>query len=115
MGCLVFIFSCQKRNDNPPKVEFFSPVHYQNLALGDAIIVDIDIWDEQEIDSYELSLSSESGFEYFQDKKDIHKAFYRISYEFDLSISEEQKFNITVKVKDNDGNSTKRSILVTID
>ena len=115
LGCLVILFSCQKQNNNPPEIEFFSPLQFQNLVLEDVVLIDIKIWDEQEIESYEISLISESGFEYFRDKKEIHKAFHHISYEFDLSTTSEQNLNITITVKDNDGNHSKKSILVTID
>ena len=77
--------------------------------------MDIDIWDEQEIDSYEITLTSGSGFEYFQDGKEILMPFYHISYEFDLSTTKEQDFDITIKVEDNDGNISKSSIWVKID
>jgi hypothetical protein len=114
-GCLILFFSCQKQINNPPVITFLSPLPFQNLSLGDAVNVDIDIWDEHEIDSYKIFFTSQSGFEYFRDEKNIHKGFYHISYEFDLSTDIEQSFEITIKVKDNEGKSTKRSILITID
>ncbi|MFT6333529.1 MAG: hypothetical protein ACJATI_000256 [Halioglobus sp.] len=114
IGCLVFLFSCQKQNTNPPEIEFLSPLHSQNLVLGDTFGVDVDVWDDQEVVSYEITLESESGFEYFNDKQSIHRAFYHISYDFDVSTATDQNFDITMKIKDNEGNETKRSILVSI-
>ncbi len=115
IGCLIFLFSCQKQKLNQPEIEFLSPLHSHNLSLGEAMLVDVDIWDDKEIDSYEITLTSESGFEYFNDKQSIHRAFHHVSYEFDVSTATNQNFDITMKVKDNEGNESKRSIWISID
>jgi|TARA_R110000737_G_scaffold344373_1_gene371436 hypothetical protein len=112
---LILLFSCQKQTINPPGIELISPHQFHNIASGEVFLVDVNIWDEQEVDSYVITLTSASGFEYFQDEKNIHLPFYHISYEFDMSTTKEQDFNITIQVEDNDGNISKRSIGVTID
>lgn len=114
-GCLIFLASCKKDVGSAPTIHFLSPVHAEHLDLDYAVSVDIDIRDNQEIDSYFIELKSETGFEYFREEKSVHKEYHRISYEFDLSSAKEHNFEIRVLVKDNDGNQTNSQITVNTD
>lgn len=115
LGCLVFITSCQKTGINPPEINFLSPMHFETISLNSAMVVDIDIKDDIEIDYYQLSLTSESGFELFNEKKFVKESSHHISYKFALTAEINQIFNISLVVKDNEGNKSKGSIEVTVD
>jgi len=104
--------SCQKTSGNAPEIEFLSPFHTESLDLSEAISVSINIWDDINVDKYEIQLKSETGLEYFREEKYIYKDFHQVIYDFDLSSAQHQNFNINIWVTDNDGNMSKSTILV---
>jgi hypothetical protein len=110
---LIFIVSCQKYTSNPPGIEFISTDLVYDNGDDDDMTVEIDIWDDVEVSSYEIELISDSGFTYFFDENQVNKAFYKISYDFDLSQTNEN-FNINVKATDNEGNTSKSDIKIRV-
>lgn len=113
-GCLIFITSCQEKITNPPGIEFLTTdlTHYSSLK--NEMSVEIDIWDDIEVSSYEIELLSDSGFRYFFDQNQVNKPFYKISYDFDLSETSEN-FRIKLKVADNEGNISKNDVKITVE
>jgi len=104
--------SCQKKSGSAPEIEFLNPFDTERLDLSEAISVSINIWDDINVEKYEIQLKSETGLEYFREEKLVNKDFHHVIYDFDLSSAQYQNFNITIWVTDNDGNLSKSSILV---
>jgi len=107
-GCLIFS-SCSKQDNPAPEIEVISP-NVTHLSSKQSLEVDIDTWENQLIDHYEIHIESESGFAYFDDHKPVHKSSHKIWYEFDLDLITDSEFSIKIKVTDNDGQSTEQTI-----
>jgi len=113
IGCLIFIISCQQNRINPPGIELITTdlTHYSSVA--DEMTIEIDIWDDIEVSTYDIELLSDSGFRYFFDQKQVNKPFHKISYEFDLSQTSEN-FSVKLNVTDNENNISKSDIKITV-
>ena len=112
--CLIFILSCASPNSNSPEVNFIAPKLNAHHDLNSDLKIEIDVSDDHMIKEYEFWMETQSGFEYFLDKKEVNRSQYTIQYRFNLSNNISGDFSIHLKVWDNEGNKTYKSMNVTI-
>lgn len=108
--CLIFFLSCTSQNSNSPKVHFINPEVSTFHDLSTNLLIEIDISDDELVKEYKFWLESETGFDYFYEKKKINKSNHKILYNFDLSTNINSNFSIHLEVKDNDGNKTHKEL-----
>jgi len=108
--CLIFILSCSSPHSESPEVHFINPELNTYHDLNSDLRVEIDISDDHMVKEYEFWMESESGFEYFLDNKAVNRSEYKILYRFDLSKNISGDFSIHLKVWDDEGNKTYKSM-----
>lgn len=84
----------------------------QLFDLDSGLNIEIDIWDDYQIQDYHIWLKSESGFEYFHEKVAINSLAHKIEYNFDFSNVHEKDVIIKVRVRDNENNKVEKEIRV---
>lgn len=107
--CLIFTLSCTSGNSHSPEVQFINPILHAQHDLKSDLIIEIDISDDEMIEEYTFWLESDTGFDYFRDKKVVQKSNYKIVYRFNLWNDFQSDFTIHLEVEDNDGNRTYKS------
>jgi len=113
LWCLIFTISCTSQGINPPEVQIINPKLNTVHDLASDLDIEIDVSDDQMVMEYKFWLESDTGFEYFLEKKKVNKDHYKILYSFDLSDNLKEDFTIHLRVEDNHGNQTYRSVKVT--
>jgi hypothetical protein len=112
--CLIFTLSCTSKKSDSPVVHFVYP-HVNTIHdLNEDLNIEIDISDDFMIMEYRFWLESGNGWEYYSEKKKVNKNNHKILYKFDLSESISSDFSIHLEAKDNDDNTTRKQINVTI-
>lgn len=111
--CLIFTFSCTSQDSNSPEVHFINPELNTVHDLSFDLDIEIDVSDDQMVMEYKFWLESDTGLEYFLEKKKVNKTNHKILYRFDLSNNLKEDFSIHLEVEDNDGNKTYKSIKIT--
>lgn len=110
--CLILILSCTSKHSISPHIDFVNPELNSLHDLRTDLEVEIDISDDMMILEYKFWLESESGFEFFYEKKEVNNSTHKILYRFDLSENINGDFSIRLEVKDDDGNKTERLLKV---
>jgi len=110
--CLIFLLSCTSQNSNSPKIHFVIPAVNTFFDFTQDLIIEIDISDEDLVMEYNFWLESDSGWEYFSERKKVNKNNHKILYRFDLSNNAKSDFSIHLEVVDNDGNKTYEKLKV---
>ena len=110
--CLILLLSCNTENSKSPKVHFVNPEVNSLYDFTTDLVIEIDITDDELIMEYNFWLESDSGWEYFSEKKKVNQDHYKILYRFDLSHNAKSDFSIHLEVVDNDGNKTHEKVNV---
>ena len=114
LWCLIFFLSCTSQKSDSPQVQFINPEVNTFHDLNNQLVVEADISDDVLVKEYKFWLESESGFEYFYEKKKINKPSHKILYNFDLHNNIMSNFSIHLEVKDDEGNKTHKEIKISV-
>lgn len=113
---LIFLASCANVDDENPVLELVSPKDGQQVFVGSAFVVEMDLTDNEELSSYRIQIGSLSGLNWSEDiTGDLSGKAQTVKTTINVATNAELgTYQMTVSCEDKEGNTKSEDLTLQV-